>query len=161
MKTKLIASLTIFLFIFLLVSGCTEENNDDKADPEDRFREYIHLIDEGELDDALELTDFKFSDNESAENEMKEELMEIEEISINSLDIKYENDLNQTQKETIDQFIPNIEDALDIEIDDYAIIRGNFTVKETWDSQNYYNEESYFCIYVDNNWYTCLHAEYS
>ena len=155
-KQGLTCLILLLMITTLALSGCTEDggNEDQVTPPADVFREYLSMSTSGDMEGALELTDIKFSDNYT---EYKKDIIQnnslgdLGSIQLNSIETKYEEDLTGDVKRYIQTVISKEENRFGIDVEDYAVLYINYSVKGQSGSQTL--DLELLSLKIDGDWY--------
>lgn len=140
----------------LALSGCTEDggNGEQVTPPADIFREYLSRSSSGDMEGALELTDIKFSDNYTKYKKdiiQNNSLANFESIQLNSIETKYEDDLSLDVENYIHTVISKEEGRFGIDVEEYAVLYINYSVKGQSESQTLNLE--LLSLKIEGDWY--------
>lgn len=138
------------VFIVLLLSssvaltGCMEETAHET--PEDVVKSYVEDLNDGNLQDALNRTIFKF--NQTRYEWRLNEVMEKTDMEINDINVTYEENMNESRKEDIEEYIPQLEENYSVDVEEYCHLKLNYT------SSSYgIGDRLFTMVKIDSEWY--------
>lgn len=154
----------IFASIFVTF-GCLED--DENSKPEDTLIEFFKTVDTQDGEEAMDLFASKFVDNETVKNKREEMMDDISNgnFTIESFEIKNVNmkeDMNESEKEDMDDFASYCENRTDKDIHSYSRIKVNITQSFSQDSENFTSEIEMPLVKITSDWYltNILYADY-
>ncbi len=155
---KIISSIIISLMLIstVFITGCMDDGDEGGDTPEELIVELVQDMNDDDYQGVLNQTDFKF--NKTYYNHTLKEIKEddLEEIKINSIDVNYEEDMNETIKENVQENIPKLEENLSVEVDNFCSIEMNFTRIDSGQT----DDIKFVSLYIDSEWYISYYLMY-
>ncbi len=145
----------MILSIFISV-GCMEDS--ESRTPKGTLIEFFEKIDTKNGKEAVDLLASKFVDNETIEKKREQMIkdisngnMTIETFEIKDIEMK--EDMNQTEKDKMGEFVSYCENHTDKDIQSYCKIKVNMTRSFTDEKENHTSESEFPLIKIDDEWY--------